>query len=377
MLQHPSIPAFVCGNVDHGPECNSATFFLVHRNVKGEPLSRVVERSVVVEADARTIARSVLEVLVYLHGRTPPVVHRDIKPSNLVRRPDGGVSLIDFGALQQVRRSELTVGSTIIGTPGFVAPEQMMGRALPASDLYSLGATLVQLLSGRNPSQLPSRGQRIDFRPYVRVSQAFAGFLSRLLAPLDDRFRHAAEALAVLSTLPRCSQDVSDVPQQAPLLTLPITRPDPIARSKRLSAAAAAASMILLGVLWVAGSCEPHTPAARLTVDGKLPSGQRIPNTRVVVDGVLVCTQTPGNEPGPHLIRLESAGKPARVHETIFPSLIDVTVQRSVCFPSQEAECASYNLERAQWSFDRIVPIASGCSCKKRTPTSLPSHRTT
>ena len=79
-------------------------------------------------------------VLAYLHGRSPPVVHRDIKPANLTfRRPDGSYAFVDFGA---VTKDNLRPegGSTVVGTFGFMAPEQFQGRALPGSDVYGVGA---------------------------------------------------------------------------------------------------------------------------------------------------------------------------------------------------------------------------------------------
>jgi len=115
-LAHPSIPALVHAGVEDGPN-DAPSFVLVHQYVEGKTLASVIEDGVIDESQARSIARDVLEVLAYLHARRPPVVHRDIKPSNLILRPDGGVSVIDFGALQSVLRSDATVGPTIIGTP--------------------------------------------------------------------------------------------------------------------------------------------------------------------------------------------------------------------------------------------------------------------
>ena len=80
-----------------------------------------------------------------------------------------------------------------------MAPEQFRGQAALETDLYGLGATLLFLLTGKSPADLPRRQLRIDFRSSVRISQQFADWLEKILSPArEDRFRSAEEALAVL-----------------------------------------------------------------------------------------------------------------------------------------------------------------------------------
>jgi hypothetical protein len=106
----------------------------------------------------------------------PPVIHRDIKPANIIIGPDGTVSLVDFGAVQAELLSE-TGGSTIVGTAGYVAPEQLMGKASPASDIYSLGVTIVHVMTHTPPAELPSDGFELEFESVLEAS----GQLTRLL----------------------------------------------------------------------------------------------------------------------------------------------------------------------------------------------------
>ncbi|HEY5959595.1 MAG TPA: hypothetical protein VIV60_23735, partial [Polyangiaceae bacterium] len=122
------------------------------------------------------------DVFAYLHAQSPPVVHRDVKPGNIVQRPDGGFSLIDFGSVRDGLRA--AGGSTVVGTFGYMAPEQFQGRALPASDVYGVGATILTLLTGATPDRLPHRGLAIDVSAALSPStpRAWVELLERLLS---------------------------------------------------------------------------------------------------------------------------------------------------------------------------------------------------
>ncbi len=142
-----------------------------------------------------------MPILQYLHELNPPIIHRDIKPQNIIQRDDGHIFLVDFGAVQSVYRHTVAFGSTVVGTYGYMAPEQFQGQACPATDLYGLGATLLNLLTHSSPSELPKKRLKCDFRPYVTVSPVFADWLDRLLEPLaEDRFDSARGAIAALSS---------------------------------------------------------------------------------------------------------------------------------------------------------------------------------
>ena len=156
-LDHPGIPAYR----DHfeatpdGPG-EEVLFCLVRDFVDGESLQERIEagRSYD-EAEVVDIAGQLLDILAYLHGQSPPIIHRDIKPANVILGSDGRVHLVDFGTVQAEVARE-TGGSTIVGTAGYVAPEQLMGRAAPASDIYALGVTIASLLSGMAPTEFPA-----------------------------------------------------------------------------------------------------------------------------------------------------------------------------------------------------------------------------
>ncbi len=197
-LNHPGIPRYV--DYVEVDKRRDRFFYLAQQLAQGQSLAALVEKGWHPdEAEVKHIATQILEILIYLQQLTPPVIHRDIKPQNIIRRHDGQVFLVDFGAVQDIYHNTLTGGSTVVGTYGYMAPEQFRGQAVLATDLYALGATLIYLLTQKDPSDLPHRKLKIDFRPYVRVSKPFANWLERMIEPVaEDRFLSAEEALAVL-----------------------------------------------------------------------------------------------------------------------------------------------------------------------------------
>jgi len=203
-LEHPRIPAyrdFIAPEDDGEAE---GAFVLVQALAHGDPLDRRVRDGPRLdEGEATAIAAQVLEILTYLHALTPPVIHRDIKPENLVIDAEGDVVLVDFGAVRDGLAASGSFGS-VVGTFGYMAPEQFQGYAVPSSDLYGLGATLVHLMSGRSPADLPHHRLRLEIRPYIDASPGFVAWLERLLAPAaEDRSPSARDALAALHALGR------------------------------------------------------------------------------------------------------------------------------------------------------------------------------
>jgi hypothetical protein len=181
-LSHPLLPRYVEHFEDRGE------LFLVTEKIEGESLSSLRRRGVAFEeADVERLLRDAAEALHYLHGRTPPIVHRDLKPSNILRRLDGSFAFIDFGSVRDRMKPE--GGSTVVGTFGYMAPEQFQGRAMPASDVYSIGATALSLLTRREPEDLPHRGLGIDVAAALsglRVRPRLVEMLSVMLAPAPD-----------------------------------------------------------------------------------------------------------------------------------------------------------------------------------------------
>ncbi|MEM8807831.1 MAG: serine/threonine-protein kinase, partial [Cyanobacteria bacterium P01_G01_bin.38] len=162
-LSHPSIPKYI--DAFEFETSASKGYALVQSYIDAPSLDEHLKAGRCFdEDDVRHILEFVLEILTYLHTRQPPVIHRDIKPSNilLVDRTGnslGPVYLVDFGAVQTLAsRGGKTV--TVVGTYGYMPPEQFGGSATPASDLYSLGMTAMTLLVQTHPADLPP----VDFQ---------------------------------------------------------------------------------------------------------------------------------------------------------------------------------------------------------------------
>ncbi|MEM7758500.1 MAG: ankyrin repeat domain-containing protein [Cyanobacteria bacterium P01_A01_bin.40] len=198
-LNHPAIPEYLDYFQVDTPD--NRAFYLAQTLAPGKPLSAWVEsgwRNR--ERDVKNIAQQILSVLSYLHFLDPAVIHRDLKPQNIIRSKDGKIFLVDFGAVQNTYHNTLMQGSTVVGTCGYMAPEQFRGKAVPATDLYSLGATLLYLLTHRSPAELPQDTLKLNFRAAVNISEEFADWLDKILEPsLKYRYKSANEALVQLN----------------------------------------------------------------------------------------------------------------------------------------------------------------------------------
>jgi eukaryotic-like serine/threonine-protein kinase len=206
-LDHPAIAKYLdYFQIDHDRDRD---FYIVQELIEGKSLAQeIADGWHGSEADIKEIVEQVLHVLIYLHELKPPIIHRDIKPQNIILRPNGKIAIVDFGAVQDTYRNTQVGGSTVVGTYGYMPPEQFRGKAIPATDLYALGATVLFLLTGRSPADLPEVRFKINFRSSVNVSPNFANWLERMIEPaIEDRFSSAHEALKFLSGSLQISYD--------------------------------------------------------------------------------------------------------------------------------------------------------------------------
>ena len=194
-LRHAGVPRHYA-TIEEPP----GTFNLVMQRMPGENLRDFAKRRRLSETELRDVLIRCLEILDYLHTRTPAVVHRDIKPSNIMRAPnDGRCSLVDFGGVLDAAREK--GGSTMIGTFGYMAPEQLHGQAVPATDIYALGATIVALAGGIEPEDVPRKGLKMDLDKHLpSLDPVFRQALIAMTDPdPDHRPQRAREVVALLA----------------------------------------------------------------------------------------------------------------------------------------------------------------------------------
>lgn len=197
-------------------------FALVQQYIPGKSLKEhQTEGKRFTESEVRNIAQQALNILIYLHELNPPVLHRDIKPSNLLLDDKGCLYLIDFGSVQDPSPA---IGSTftVVGTYGYAPIEQYGGRTVPNSDLYALGATLIHLLTGTSPADLPQYDAHIQFRHLVNASDSLLQWLEMLTEPsVEKRPTSAREAKQFLE-----SGIVLQQPQKPRLLSTILDKED-------------------------------------------------------------------------------------------------------------------------------------------------------
>jgi serine/threonine protein kinase, bacterial len=189
-------------------------FFLVEEWVEGETLTQKLQREgLLPEMTVRSILSQTLPVLAYIHQKQ--MVHRDIKPDNIILRQSDRVPvLIDFGAVKETMSTVVnsqgnSSRSIVVGTPGFMPSEQMAGRPLFSSDLYSLGFTAIYLLTGRIPQDLetdPATGHLRWQHLAAGITLGFAAIIDRSIQMNPrDRFQTADQMLMGLQSLDRAT----------------------------------------------------------------------------------------------------------------------------------------------------------------------------
>ncbi len=197
-LSHRAIPRYLDSFEVEFP--HGKGFALVQSYIPAPSLEKLMlEGHRFRESETKAIVKAILDILNYLHQRQPSVIHRDLKPSNiLLDTKTKKVYLVDFGSVQTLASREgQTV--TVVGTYGYMPPEQFGGRAFPTSDLYSLGATAIALLTGKHPADLPQRNMQFDLSSLTRISPGFFRWLEVATQPsIENRFSSAATALIAL-----------------------------------------------------------------------------------------------------------------------------------------------------------------------------------
>ncbi|TAF07187.1 MAG: serine/threonine protein kinase [Nostocales cyanobacterium] len=182
--QHPQIPALLayCTQDDRQ--------YLVQEFIDGQNLAQeLAKRGVYNENQIKELLNDLLPVLQFCHHQQ--VIHRDIKPENIIRRGSNNkLVIVDFGAAKSTAGEALNRTGTSIGSPEYVAPEQMRGRAIFASDIYSLGVTCINLLTGRSPfDSYDTHNAAWVWRQYLQspVSKDLSNLINKMVESIPSR----------------------------------------------------------------------------------------------------------------------------------------------------------------------------------------------
>ncbi len=196
-LEHPSIPTIY----DYFYDETLGRFYLVMKYISGGDLASRMRAAVGGRIDEKTVtdwSMQVADVLDYLHSRPKPIIYRDLKPANLmIDGNTGRVMLIDFGIARWVSQQEK--GVTAVGTMGYAPPELFSGRVQPASDVYSLGATMFHLLTAADPQDNPLLIFDFTKNPRPRqIAPSISTEMEQILMKAveyrpEDRYRTAGE----------------------------------------------------------------------------------------------------------------------------------------------------------------------------------------
>lgn len=193
-LSHPNLPSII-DVID-----TQDSFIIIMDYIQGNSLNKALDEfGAQPQEDVIDWAKQLCDVLGYLHSREPAIIYRDMKPANIMLKPDGNVTLIDFGTAREFKEKNLA-DTTCLGTVGYAAPEQFggMGQTDARTDIYCLGATLYHLVTGMNPCEPP-----YEIKPIREINPALSGGLEKIILKCtqrdpNDRYQSAAELMYAL-----------------------------------------------------------------------------------------------------------------------------------------------------------------------------------
>ncbi len=188
-LSHPNLPSII-DVIDQ-----KDNFLIVMDYIQGNSLKdRLDEFGAQPQELVIEWAKQLSDVLGYLHTRKPAIIYRDMKPSNIMLKPDGKLTLIDFGTAREYKEKNLA-DTTCLGTIGYAAPEQFGGKGQTdgRTDIYCLGATLYHLVTGMNPSEPP-----YEIKPIREINPSLSSGLEKIILKCtqrnpEDRYQNCAE----------------------------------------------------------------------------------------------------------------------------------------------------------------------------------------
>ncbi len=193
-LNHPNLPSII-DVID-----TDDSFIIIMDYIQGNSLNKALDEfGAQPQENVIEWAKQLCDVFGYLHSREPAIIYRDMKPANVMLKPDGNVTLIDFGTAREFKEKNLA-DTTCLGTVGYAAPEQFggMGQTDARTDIYCLGATLYHLVTGMNPCEPP-----YEIKPIREINPSLSSGLERIILKCtqrdpNDRYQSAAELMYAL-----------------------------------------------------------------------------------------------------------------------------------------------------------------------------------
>ena len=195
-LDHPHLPQII----DIIDNENEGSFIIIMDYIEGNSLKSLLDHNgAQSQEDVVEWGKQLCDVLGYLHSRTPAIIYRDMKPANVMLKPDGTVTLIDFGTAREFKATSVE-DTTCLGTQGYAAPEQYGGHGQTdaRTDIYCLGATLYHLVTGHNPSKYP-----YEMYPIRSWNPQLSSGLEQIILKCtqrnpNDRYQSCAELMYAL-----------------------------------------------------------------------------------------------------------------------------------------------------------------------------------
>ncbi|QLE56928.1 serine/threonine-protein kinase [Nostoc sp. TCL26-01] len=192
----------------------NAEFYLVQEFISGHDLSQeLTPGKTFTQDEVSILLQEILAILEFVHQQN--VIHRDVNPRNLLRRQDGNLILIDFGAVKQITTQLITPTSenkstVVIGTPGYIPGEQAQGNPKFSSDIYAVGIIAIQALTGLSTHQLEydDDTNEIIWHNHAAVSPEFAKLIDKMVCyDFRERYQSATAALQALKAITEPAPD--------------------------------------------------------------------------------------------------------------------------------------------------------------------------
>ncbi|MBN2206390.1 MAG: protein kinase [Candidatus Aminicenantes bacterium] len=202
-LNHPNIVRMLAA------EKENKIFFMVMEYVKGPTLEKILEKEKIL--DAETTIDYIKQISYGIdHAHKNKIIHRDLRPSNIIVSEEGTAKITDFGTSAWLQN--IPYASTRIGSPPYMAPEQFLGKATYASDIYSLGCIFYEMITGRppifdpDPFKILEKAQEGKITPprikNTRVPREIDEIIMRCLSSkIEDRYPRASDIIKALTAL--------------------------------------------------------------------------------------------------------------------------------------------------------------------------------